>query len=207
MNRTARRLRRHRLARSFFRQDPIALARGLLGQRLVSRAGGKTTSGIIVETEAYLGVADKAAHSYGGRYSPRNQTMWGDGGHAYVFFVYGMHHCFNVVAGRARDPVAVLVRALEPDEGPRVMFARRAKARRQTDLCSGPAKLCQALAIERAHDGEDLVDGEVLFIERLRSRPLPESLIVASPRIGIDYAEEWRPEPLRFFVKDNPHVS
>jgi DNA-3-methyladenine glycosylase len=202
-----------RLSRSFYRRDPVVVARGLLGHRLVSRIGGTLTSGIIVETEAYLGIPDKGAHTYGGRRTPRNETMWGEGGHAYIYFVYGMHHCVNVVAGRSGDPVAVLIRALEPDLDDRdemaveLMFSRRPKAKRPTDLCSGPAKLCQALGITREHDGEDLVDGKLLFIERARRRPLPETSIVAAPRVGIAYAEEWRHEPLRFFLKDNPHVS
>jgi DNA-3-methyladenine glycosylase len=90
---------RERLPRSFLQRDPCAVARALLGQRLVRRSGGRRVSGIIVETEAYLGIADKAAHTYGGRRTRRNAAMWGEGGHAYVYFVYGMHHCVNVVAG------------------------------------------------------------------------------------------------------------
>lgn len=202
-----------RLSRAFFRRDPVAVARGLLGHRLVSRIGGKRTSGIIVETEAYLGIDDKGAHTYGGRRTPRNETMWGDGGHVYVYFVYGMHHCVNVVAGRSGDPVAVLIRALEPDlsdptdASHRLMFARRLKAKRPTNLCSGPSKLSQALGITRDQNGEDLVEGNLLFIERARSHSLPSGSIVAGPRIGISYAEEWQLEPLRFFLKGNLHVS
>ncbi len=196
-----------RLSRSFYRRDPVAVARGLLGHRLVSRIGGKRTSGIIVETEAYLGIADKGAHTYGGRHTPRNETMWGDGGYAYVYFVYGMHHCVNVVAGRSNDPMAVLIRALEPDAGLDLMFTKRMKAQRPTDLCSGPSKLCQALGITRDHDGEDLIEGEFLFIEHARSRSLPTASIIAGPRIGIAYAEEWQHKPLRFFLRGNPHVS
>ena len=202
-----------RLSRSFYRRDPVAVARGLLGHRLVSTIGGTRTSGIIVETEAYLGIPDKGAHTYGGRRTPRNETMWGDGGHAYVYFVYGMHHCVNVVAGRSGDPLAVLIRALEPDLSDpadaslRLMLARRSKAKRPTDLCSGPSKLCQALGITRDQNGEDMVDGDTLFLERARSRSLPTGSVIAGPRIGIGYAEEWQYKPLRFFLKDNPHVS
>jgi len=195
------------LPRSFYRRDPVAVARDLLGRRLASGTGDERVSGTIVETEAYLGVVDKAAHTYGHRRTPRNETMWGDAGHLYVYFVYGMHHCANVVAGGSDDPVAVLVRALEPDEGIELMFARRRAARRTTDLCSGPAKLCQALAITRELDGADLVDNRGVRIERTRGRRLPSGRIAAGPRIGIDYAEEWRDEPLRFWIRDNPHVS
>ncbi len=199
-----------RLSRAFFRREPVAVARGLLGHRLVSRIGGARTSGIIVETEAYLGIPDKGAHTYGGRRTPRNETMWGDGGHAYVYFVYGMHHCVNVVAGRRDNPVAVLVRALEPDSpdaGIDLMFTRRRKAKRRINLCSGPSKLCQALGITRDQNGEDLVEGGLLFIERARSHSLPSGSLVVGPRIGISYAEEWQHEPLRFFLKGNLHVS
>ena len=202
-----------RLSRSFYRRDPVTVARALLGHRLVSRIDGARTSGIIVETEAYLGIPDKGAHTYGGRRTPRNETMRGDGGHAYVYFVYGIHHCVNVVAGHRDNPVAVLIRALEPDVSDpgdaalRLMYARRPKAKRSTHLCSGPSKLCQALGITRDQDGEDLVEGEILFIERARSRSLPTDSIFAGPRIGIGYAEEWQHEPLRFFMRGNPHVS
>lgn len=196
-----------RLPRSFYSRDPETVARRLLGQRLVSLIGGERASGIIVETEAYLGDADKAAHTYGGRRTRRNETMWGDGGHVYVYFIYGMYHCMNVVAGGPDEPVAVLVRALEPDEGQAVMFERRAKARRPTDLCSGPGKLCQALGVTRAHDNQDLVRGDLLHIERVRSRPLPARSVAVGPRIGVGYAEEWQHQPLRFWVKENPYVS
>lgn len=195
------------LPRSFYRRDAVAVARDLLGRRLVSGDGDERVSGIIVETEAYLGVVDKAAHTYGHRRTPRNETMWGDAGHLYVYFVYGMHHCANVVAGGPDDPVAVLVRALEPDEGIDRMYARRRAARGTTDLCSGPAKLCQALAITRELDGADLLEPRGVSIERTRERRLPSDRIATGPRIGIDYAEEWRDEPLRFWVRDNPHVS
>lgn len=195
------------LPAQFYLRDAITVARSLLGQRLVSLVGEQRTSGLIVETEAYLGAADKAAHTYGGRNTRRNRTMWGAGGHAYVYLIYGLHHCVNVVAGHADDPVAVLIRALDPDEGLETMFTRRAKARRPTDLCSGPAKLCQALGIDRSHDGVGLVEGSVLFVEGLRQRTLPRSKIVSGPRVGVGYAAEWADKPLRFWVRDNPHVS
>lgn len=196
-----------RLPRAFCRRDAVAVARGLLGQRLVSTGGGTRVSGLIVETEAYLGVPDKAAHSFGGRRTDRVESMWGDGGHAYVYFVYGMHHCVNFVAGAAGNPLAILIRALEPDGGEETMWRRRPKAKRTTDLCSGPGKLCQALAITREHDGADLVSGDRLFIEQVRRRALPSGKIGVGPRIGIAYAEEWQHEPLRFWIAGNPHVS
>ena len=195
------------LSRRYFRRDAATLARALLGQRLVSAVGGIRTAGVIVETEAYLGVRDKAAHTYGGRRSGRNESMWGDGGHAYVYFVYGMHHCVNAVAGRAEEPMGVLIRALHPDEGLSQMYARRRRASEDTDLCSGPAKLCQALGITRQLDGADLTAPGTLCIERRLDRPLPASAITIGPRVGIGYAEDWQHEPLRFCVHASPHVS
>ena len=135
------------------------------------------------------------------------ETMWGAAGHAYVYFVYGMHHCINVVAGETGDPVAVLIRALEPDTGIDTMFERRQKARQATDLCSGPAKLCLALGIDLGLDGEDLTSSDQLSIESPGRRPPRVAPIVATSRVGIAYAEEWQHEPLRFFVAGNPHVS
>jgi DNA-3-methyladenine glycosylase len=207
MNRARSPGKQPRLPTSFYRRDPRAVARALLGQLLVTTLGGRRTAGIIVETEAYLGAIDKAAHTYGNRRTARNESMWGEAGHAYVYFVYGMHHCVNVVAGSAGDPVAVLLRALEPVEGLQTMFERRAAARRPLDLCSGPAKLCQALGITRELDGADLQHDPSIGIERLRKRALAAGRIGSGPRVGIDYAEEWRHEPLRFWMRGSPHVS
>jgi DNA-3-methyladenine glycosylase len=200
-----------RLSRRFYARDPVTLARALLGQVLVRVLDdGTRLAGRVVETEAYLGEIDRAAHSYGGRRSARNAAMWGPAGHAYVYFIYGLHHCMNVVADRSERPTAVLIRALEPLEGLARMRAHRAgrvpAARlRDTDLCSGPAKLAQALQLDRGLDGADLVSGETLFLER-GARPKPAQ-IVAAPRIGVAYAGEWADKPLRFYLAGNPHVS
>ena len=187
--------------------DPVTVARRLLGQRLVRRLRSRRLAGVIVEVEAYLGAADRAAHTFGGRRTTRNESMYLAGGHAYVYFTYGMHHCMNVVCGAADEGVAVLIRALEPTEGLRAMFAHRPRARRPTELCSGPAKLTQALAVDRRLDGEDLRTSDVLWIERLRSRAMPTGRIEVTPRIGVAYAGVWASRPLRFAVKGNPHVS
>ena len=194
-------------SRDFYRRDAVTLAKALLGQRLVRVLDGQRLSGLIVETEAYLGAADQAAHTYQGRRTQRNASMFLDGGHAYVYFTYGMHHCMNVVAGVEDEPVAVLIRAIDPQEGLAAMWPRRAAARKATDLCSGPAKLCQALDIDRRLNGADLVEGSALSIEQVRQRALPAGQITAAPRIGVDYAGEWARRELRFFVKGNPHVS
>ena len=211
-----------RLERAFYRRDVVPVARALLGQKLVRLLDGEELSGLIVETEAYLGVLDKAAHTCNGRRTARNASMWGDGGHAYVYFTYGMHHCLNVVAGCVDQPVAVLIRALEPVDGIAHMRQRRAQQRRRrgaaakrkrpaplkpTDLCSGPAKLTAALGIERSLDGADLVTGTELFIQPLRSRAHRSSRIVVTPRIGVGYAGQWADKPLRFALKGSAYVS
>ncbi|MFU8820888.1 MAG: DNA-3-methyladenine glycosylase [Gammaproteobacteria bacterium] len=200
-----------RLPRRFYARDPVVLARALLGQVLVRVLDdGTRLAGRIVETEAYLGEIDRAAHSYGGRRTARNAAMWGPAGHAYVYFIYGLHHCMNVVAEGPERPTAVLVRALEPLEGLEQMGAHRAARRpgarlRDTELCSGPARLAQALRLDRSLDGADLVAGTALFLER--GIRLPPEQVVAAPRIGVGYAGEWAEKPLRFFLAGNPHAS
>jgi DNA-3-methyladenine glycosylase len=195
-----------KLGRDFYtREDALAVARELLGKRLVVPASeGGRVSGRIVETEAYLGAEDKAAHSYKNRRTARTETMFAVGGTAYVFFVYGMHHQFNVVAGVEGVPHAVLIRALEPEEGLEWMRLRR-PSRSDRELTSGPGKLCRALDIDRTFDGADLL-GRRVWIEDAGTVIAPEQ-IASGPRIGIDYAEEYAQKPWRFWLKDNAHVS
>ncbi len=195
------------LTRSFYRRDAVTVARELLGQLLVRVNGKQRVSGLIVETEAYLGIPDKAAHTCNGRRTARNESMWRDGGHTYVYFTYGMHHCVNVVAGIEDEPVAVLLRALEPVDGMRAMYHRRPAAKCDADLCSGPAKLAKALQIDRQLDRIDLVKSKALFIERIRTAPLQSQQIATGPRIGITYAAEWTHKPLRFWIKDSTYIS
>lgn len=204
---------RRRLTRRDFALDSPALARALIGRRLVRvLPDGQRLSGLIVETEAYLGVPDRAAHSYGGRRTPRTEPMFGPPGTAYVYFTYGMHHCMNVAAGEEGDPVAVLIRALEPEEGLDRMALHRARGRAPTrpipptDLCSGPGKLCQALAIDRSFSGIDLTRSADLFLEE-GAGPAPENRLVNTPRIGVDYAGAWAQAPLRWYLAGSPHVS
>jgi len=192
-----------RLTRRFYRRDPVTLAKALLGKELVRRLDdGQELSGRIVETEAYLGVRDKAAHSYRGRRTKRNASMYLDGGHAYVYFIYGMHWCFNIVSDRVDVPTAVLVRALEPLAGIAEMKRRRGKEQ-DVELCSGPAKLTEALAIDRSMDGADLAASDHLFLCRGRRKAAAST----SRRVGVDYAEEWARRRLRFFETGNPNVS
>lgn len=194
-----------KLGRAFYtRADVVALARRLLGTRLVARArDGRRVSGIIVETEAYRGPEDRASHAYGGRRTRRTETMYARGGIAYVYFVYGMYHQFNVVTNVADVPHAVLVRALEPLEGVDLMRRRRGGAA-PGELTSGPGKLCIALGIDRRLDGADLL-GDRIWLEP--GRRVPAAAIAAGPRVGIDYAGDWVARPWRFWLRGNPFVS
>jgi DNA-3-methyladenine glycosylase len=193
--------------RSFFRRGAPTLAKALLGQRLVRLVDGQRLAGRIVETEAYCGVTDQAAHSFNHRRTNRTEPMWSDGGTAYVYFTYGMHHCMNVSASGEGDPQAVLIRALEPTQGVEAMRLHRPKARRDTDLCSGPARLCEALRIDRGFSGVDLLDCEELWIEQIRKSVMRGRDIAVTPRVGVQYAGEWAGKPLRFLIRDHPHCS
>jgi DNA-3-methyladenine glycosylase len=193
-----------RLCRDFFARDTLSVARGLLGQRLVRMLDGERLSGRIVEVEAYVGEEDQASHARFGR-TGRNAPMYGPPGHAYVYFVYGMHYCLNVVTEREGFPAAVLVRALEPLEGIELMRARRG-GRTDVELTSGPARLCQALGIDRRFDGVDLClpDGR-LFIER--DAAVSDDAVAAGPRIGVRGDETALTVPWRFYVRGNRYVS
>ena len=189
---------------SFFRKDTVELARNLLGCLLVHGTPDGVAAGMIVETEAYVGGVDKACHAYQNR-SERTEIMYGDGGFAYVYFIYGMHHCFNVVTGSAGEGNAVLIRALEPVIGLDLMRKRRQTNQLQ-NLCNGPGKVCQALAITKEEYGLDLCDpaGPLRLV---RFRHIPDNRITSSPRINVAYAEEAAAWPWRFYVKDNLYVS
>jgi DNA-3-methyladenine glycosylase len=194
-----------KLPREFYtRSNVITVARELLGKLLVVPASKSSrVSGKIVEVEAYRGPHDRAAHSYGGRRTKRTETMYGIGGTAYVFFVYGMYYQFNVVSGAAETPHAVLIRAVEPVEGIELMRKRR-HGQPDHNLTNGPGKLCIALGIDRQLDAADLL-GDKVWLED--GKKLPRSQVAVGPRIGIDYAEEWKDKPWRFWLKDNPFVS
>jgi DNA-3-methyladenine glycosylase len=191
---------------SFYGRPAEAVARDLLGRYLVRELDGERLVLRLVETEAYLGASDRASHAWDGRRTPRNESLYRPGGYAYVYFIYGMHYCLNAVTGKADVGSAVLLRAGEPVEGEERMRENRGWTRkvRPGDLAGGPGKLCQALAIGRELDGV-LLDRPPLYITK--GEPLPEEEIVASPRIGVDYAAEAALWPLRFSMRGNPHVS
>lgn len=201
-----------RLNRSFYTKPVTEVAGALLGKVIRHQLpNGEVLSGMIVETEAYLGAEDKASHAYNLRLTARNEAMYEKGGYAYVYFTYGMHHCFNIVTGEKDDPQACLIRALEPLEGLSEMRRfRSGKIKRgklkDRDLCSGPAKLCQALGIDLRHNGVDLYRHPELEI-LCAGEELKDEEIVTTTRVGVHYAEAWAGKPLRFYIRDNAHVS
>jgi DNA-3-methyladenine glycosylase len=194
-----------RLSRSFYNRGAEQVARDLLGCWLVHREprGGRLVTGRIVETEAYMGEADRACHAHAGR-TARNAVMYGPPGHAYVFFVYGMHDMMNVVCRPEGCPEAVLIRALEPGPSVEAMRRRRPGVLAVHDLASGPGKLCRALGITRELNGADLCGGRLWIV---RGDRLPGERVRRGPRIGVHYAGIDAKRPLRFWLAGNPHVS
>lgn len=199
-----------KLERSFYRKTALVLAKDLLGKYLVLHNNNEKLVGKIVETEAYMGFNDKAAHTYNGRRTPRVEAMYGEEGHAYVYIIYGMYNCFNVVAAEKDIAQAVLVRALEPIEGFEIMSLNRfkktfnqLKKSQIIGLTSGPGKLCGAFGITREMNGEDLT-GDRLYICAGEEEKFD---IIETTRVGIDYAEEAKDFPWRFYIKDNNFVS
>jgi DNA-3-methyladenine glycosylase len=191
---------RRSLAASFYARPTAEVARRLLGHLLVSQIGGHRTVGRIVETEAYLGPHDPACHAYGHRRTPRTEALYGPPGSAYVYFTYGMHWCLNAVTERRDYPAAVLIRALEPLEGVSVMRRRRGRVV-DRELCAGPARLCEALAITGAQDGISLVASRALRVVRDTARR-PD--VAVTPRVGVTQAADW---PLRFVIAGSPWAS
>jgi DNA-3-methyladenine glycosylase len=195
-----------RLERSFYARSTVVVARALLGKLLVHDSAAGRTIGRIVETEAYLGLRDAASHAFMGC-TNRNRAMFGPPGHAYVYFIYGVHYCFNVVTRPEGIGEAVLVRALEPIEGLELMRARRGAHCADRQLCNGPGKLAQAMGIGREQYGADLTRGALGIFEATSSsgsRARTRRDIVVAPRVGITRSAEL---PLRFYLRDDPHVS
>lgn len=194
-----------KLPRSFYRQDTVTVARSLLGCVLWRRLGRELLAARLVEVEAYLGANDSASHARRGLRSARNESMYLEGGHAYVYFTYGMHWCVNVVTQEADIAEAVLLRAAEPLRGIETMRERRPKAKRDRDLMNGPGKLCSAMAIDKSLDGESLA-GTALWLAP-RDLEVSEEDIAVSHRIGVENSGEAAGWPLRFYVRGNAYVS
>jgi len=185
------------LKKKIYTNDTVQVARFLLGKNLVREIRGIRLSGMITETEAYCGKGDSACHAHRDR-TPRNSIMFGHPGHAYVYFTYGMHYMLNLVTEEEGNPCAVLIRAVQPLAGIAQMESRRKK--KGTQLTNGPAKLCQAFAIDKSLNGWDLTCGKELWLEDYKT--FPPLMITATPRIGIDYArQEHRDALWRFILK------
>lgn len=190
------------LDRSWFDRPSVAVAHDLLGTRLVHEAPDGRVGGRIVEVEAYQGPEDLAAHSARGR-TPRNAVMFGQPGHLYVYLIYGLHRCLNVVCGPGTKPEAVLIRALALDEGLDLARARRGDAVPERRLASGPGNVGSALGVDRTLNGVDLLTGPV----RLEAASYTRPRIASGRRIGVAYAGSWAERNLRFWIADDPHVS
>ncbi|WP_132995951.1 DNA-3-methyladenine glycosylase [Sporanaerobacter acetigenes] len=199
-----------KLERDFYIRDTQTVARELLGKVLVHNVNGKIFSGKIVETEAYLGIIDKAAHSYGGKRTKRVEIMYGPPGRAYIYLIYGMYYCFNVVTKEEGTPEAVLIRGLEPIDGISFMAKNRFNKElsqltnaQLKNLTNGPGKLCQAMELDKRLNGEDLC-GDTLYIEE---RKVESFNIINTKRIGIDYAEEAKDFLYRYYIEGNSYIS
>ncbi len=198
-----------KLTREFYARDTLQVAKELLGKILVHEVNGVKLRGKIVETEAYIGSIDKACHAYGGKKTPRLTALYSRPGIAYVYFIYGMYHCFNVITKEEGSPEGVLVRAIEPIEGVDVMSKLRFKKTyieltkaEFKNLTSGPSKLCIAMNINKDNNKQDLCSSE-LYIEDSAEKVN----IIEAKRIGIDYAEEAKDFLWRFYIKNNIWVS
>lgn len=201
----------NKLSRDFYLQDTLTVAKKLLGKNLVHITNGVPRIGKIVETEAYVGAIDKACHAYDYKLTPRTEVIFGIGGTSYVYLIYGMYYCMNVVAEDINEPCAVLIRALEPISGIDEMVKDRyslplsSLTKRQiTNISNGPGKLCIAMNIKKDQNKQDLLSDNFFICD---NEDILDDNIVISPRINIDYAEEAKDFPWRFYVKNNKYIS
>ena len=194
------------LKRAFYERKTITVARELLGKLLTHETEEGTTVGKIVETEAYMGPEDKASHAYGNLRTKRTEAQFGPKGHAYIYFVYGMHYCFNVTSGPILGkPEAILIRALEPVSGIDVMAKRRNLTMdKLNNLANGPGKLCMAMGMSTKQNSADLCKPPLHIDE---GENVLDTEIDQTTRINVDYADEWKNKPWRFLVRNNPYVS
>ena len=186
------------------RSDILLIAQELLGKILLTNFQGQLTSGIIVETEAYEGLSDKASHAYGGKKTNRTKTMYKPGGVTYVYLCYGIHHLFNIVTNKVNIPHAILIRAIEPMDGISIMLERRNKKNKDFKLTSGPGSMTKAMGITMSNSGESLIN-DLIWLEDQNINIKND--IISSPRVGIPYAEEDISNPWRFRIQNNPWTS
>ena len=191
------------LNRDFYIKDGITLAKDLLGKILVKEIDGVLYKGRIVETETYMGAIDKACHAYNSRRTKRTEAMYREGGYSYIYLIYGMYNCFNVTASIKDNPEAVLIRALEPLDNKDIMLKIR-KVKSEKYIANGPGKLTKALGITSDDNNIDLTLGKNIWIEDDGYVP---NKITETTRVGIDYAEEFKEKPWRFYISENNNVS
>jgi len=195
-----------KLNKSFYCSNNILdIAQSLLGKILYTNFSNKLTGGMIVEVEAYLGATDKACHSYNNKRTKRTETMFESGGISYVYLCYGMHYLFNVVVGEKNNPCAILIRAIEPIDGIKMMFKRRNFTQLKNNLTNGPGKLTQSLGITDKCNKQSLID-TLVWIEDHNIKIIKKD-ILSSSRIGVDYAGQDAKLPYRFYIKNNQWVS
>ena len=196
-----------KLPASYYQNDDVVfLARDLIGKTVVSMVDDKRTSGIITETEAYRGYDDKACHSHLGRFTERTKVMYEQGGVAYVYLCYGIHNLFNIITNTKDNADAILIRAVEPVAGIGTMLERRGKEMLDKTLTSGPGNFSKALGLDRSHYGADLT-GDIVWIEASNDGNPKDDDLTASKRIGIDYADEDKHLPWRFYLNTSKFVS
>jgi DNA-3-methyladenine glycosylase len=194
-----------RLKQVFYQKDAVQAAKDLLGKVIVRKYNDKTIKVKIVETEAYCGAEDKASHAHNNKKTKRTAPMFKKGGHSYIYLIYGMYYCLNVVTAAENNPHAVLIRAVEPLKGLNyIKENRQIKSSKIENLTNGPGKLSQALKINKNLDGCNLIESDFLYIIDTETE---EFEIENSPRINIDYAEEYKDKKWRFFIKNNKYIS
>ena len=195
-----------KLAYSFYQNTDVNdLAVQLLGKMLFTRIDGELTAGVIVETEAYKGIDDKASHAYGGRFTNRTQVIYEEGGLSYVYLCYGIHHLFNVVTAPKGTPHAVLIRGIEPVKGIDIMLRRRNMVILKPNITAGPGALSKAMGIDKGLNAKNLL-GDEIWIED-KGIVFPGDQIVSSARVGVDYAEDHALLPWRYYIRGNKFVS
>jgi DNA-3-methyladenine glycosylase len=196
-----------KLKRKFFLQPTLNLAKEFLGKFLIHEINGQKVGGMIVETEAYIGYEDKASHAFGGKITPRNKAEYMQGGHIYIYLVYGMYWQLNISTFLEGKPECILIRGIEPTDGLNLMKKHR-KNDSIKNLTNGPGKLCQALKFDKSLYGYDLCQKNAIVYFEDRGNKINRKNISYGPRIGIDYAGEyWSKIPWRFWIKNNPNVS
>ena len=200
----------NRIERDFFMTNAVSLSKKLLGKILIRKLGEEILKCRIVEVEAYMGTKDKGSHTYNDRKTERTKYYWLQGGHLNVYLIYGTNHCFNIIANVEEKPQGCLIRAVEPIEGIEIISQNRQLTNKKKyvhsiyNLTNGPGKVCSALQIDRTYNGHDICNSNEIF---LIHDPGYQFKIKSSPRINIDYAEEYKEKLWRFFIKNNPYVS